>query len=135
MNSMNKAIAFIGIFIFVFACQYARAENKNECKTGTINLNANDTLLPIIIVSSEKMNIMFDVQKELIALQWKGLNREDRSVILTDSTGKVYNQKQMYAGSTIVYFETQTLYEGNYVLKIWNQPDWIYNNIKIRKPE
>lgn len=132
---MIKAIAFTGFFIFTFAWQYARAENTNECKAATINLNAKDTSLPISVISSDKMNIMFDVQKELIALQWKGLNREDRNVILTDSTGKVYDQKQMYAGSTIVYFETQTLYEGNYILKIWDQPNWIYNNIKIRKPE
>jgi hypothetical protein len=78
---------------------------------------------------------MVDYQKELIAVQWKGLNREDRQVSLTDSSGKMYDQKLMYAGSTIVYFETQTLYEGIYILKVSDQPEWIYKNITIIKPE
>ena len=132
---MGKSFAFIGIFMFAMALQPSHAENKNESNNDILMLQVRDTLLPIKVISTDKMNIMLDFQKELIALQWKGLNREDRNVILTDSSGKIYDQKQMYAGSTIVYFETQILYEGNYILKIWNQPDWIYNNIKIRKPE
>ena len=132
---MGKSFAFIGIFMFAMALQPSLAENKNESNNDILMLQVRDTLLPIKVISTDKMNIMLDFQKELIALQWKGLNREDRNVILTDSSGKIYDQKQMYAGSTIVYFETQILYEGNYILKIWNQPDWIYNNIKIRKPE
>ena len=132
---MGKGFAFIGILIFAIALQPSHAENKNESNNAILMLQVRDTLFPIKVISTDKMNIMLDFQKELIALQWKGLNREDRNVILTDSSGKIYDQKQMYAGSTIVYFETQILYEGNYILKIWNQPDWIYNNIKIRKPE
>ena len=130
-----KRIALIGIFIFAIALQPSHAKNKNGSNNDILMLQARDTLLPINVISTDKMNIMVDFQKELIALQWKGLNREDRNIILTDSSGKLYDQKQMYAGSTIVYFETQTLYEGNYILKIWDQPVWIYKNIKITKPE
>ena len=132
---MGKRIALIGFFIFAMALQPSHAENKNGSNNDILMLQARDTLLPINVISTDKMNIMVDFQKELIALQWKGLNREDRNIILTDSSGKLYDQKQMYAGSTIVYFETQTLYEGNYILKIWDQPVWIYKNIKITKPE
>lgn len=131
---IGKDFAFIGIFIFVIAMQFTRAENKNESNCNLPMLHSRDTLLPISVIATDKMNIMVDNQKELIALQWKGLNREDRNVILTDSSGKIYNQKQMYAGSTIVYFETQTLYEGKYILKVSDQPEWIYKNIKITKP-
>jgi len=132
---IGKDFAFIGIFIFAIAMQCTRAENKNESNCDLQMLHSRDTLLPISVIASDKMNIMVDNQKELIALQWKGLNREDRNVILTDSTGKIYDQKQMYAGSTIVYFETQALYEGNYILKVSDKPQWIYKNIKITKPE
>lgn len=132
---MGKGFAFIGILIVAIAFQSAHAENKNESNREVMMLHASDTLLPISIIETDKMNIMVDHQKELIAIQWKGLNREDRAVILTDSIGKIYNQKQMFAGSTIVYFETQTLYEGNYILKVSVQPEWIYNVIKIIKPE
>jgi hypothetical protein len=132
---MGKRFAFIGILIIAIAIHSAHAENKIESNREVLMFHANDTLLPISLIETDMMNIMIDHQKELIAIQWKGLNREDRTVILTDSTGKIYDQKQMFAGSTIVYFETQTFYEGHYLLKVSDQPEWIYNNIKIIKPE
>jgi len=132
---MDKRIALIGIFIFAMAVQPAHAKNAFGCDNNFLMLQITDTLLPISVIATNKLNIMMDLQKELFAIQWIGLNREDRTVILTDSTGKIYEQKQMFAGSTIVYFETQTLYEGNYILKISDQLDWIYNNIIITKPQ
>jgi hypothetical protein len=130
-----KGFLSIVIIIFAFAFQYASAENTYENNNDLLVLQARDTSLPIKVISTDKMNIMLDFQKELIALQWKGLNRDDRTVLLTDTTGKIFEQKQMFAGSTIVYFETQTLYEGNYIIKVSDQPEWISNNIKIIKPE
>lgn len=132
---MSKAILFIGTFISGVLLQFAHAENATNSYIAVKNLTVIDTLLPIRVISTDKMNIMVDVQKELIALQWKGLNREDRNVVLTDSSDKVYDQKQMFAGSTIVYFETQTLYEGSYILKVSYQSGWIAQNLKIIKPE
>lgn len=131
---MSK-VFFFGTFIFVLIFQFAHADNATNSHIEVENLSVIDTLLPISVISTDKMNIMVDVQKELIALQWKGLNREDRNVVLTDSSGKMYDQKQMFAGSTIVYFETQTLYEGSYILKVSDQYGWISQNLKIIKPE
>ena len=130
-----KGFLSIVFLIFAFAFQYASAENTFGKNNDIVMLQARDTSLPIKVISTDKMNIMLDFQKELIALQWKGLNRDDRTVLLTDSTGKIFEEKQMFAGSTIVYFETQTLYEGNYIIKVSDQPEWISNNIKIIKPE
>jgi len=130
-----KGFLSIVIIIFAFAFQYASAENTYGNNNDLLVLQARDTSLPIKVISTDKMNIMLDFQKELIALQWKGLNRDDRTILLTDSTGKIFEEKQMFAGSTIVYFETQTLYEGNYIIKVSDQPEWISNNIKIIKPE
>ena len=94
-----------------------------------------DTSNPIKVLSDDKMNIMVDYQKEVIAIQWKGINKEDRAIILADSTGKVYQQQTLYMGSTLVFFETQTLYQGDYVLKIYDQHDWIRKKITLVKPE
>ena len=94
-----------------------------------------DTLMPIKVLSDDKMNIMVDYQKEVIAIQWKGINKEDRSIILTDSTGKVYQQQTLNTGSTLVFFETQTLYQGDYILKVYDQQDWIQKKITLVKPE
>lgn len=132
---MGKGFAFIGILIFAITLQPSYAEKKIESNDDVKIEHEKDTLLPISLFETDKMNIMVDHQKELIALQWKGLNRDDRTIQLTDSTGKIYEEKQMFAGSTIVYFETQTLYEGNYIIKVSDQPEWIYKNIKIIKPE
>jgi len=130
-----KGFLSIGFVIFAFAFQYASAKNTYGDNNDLVMFQAMDTSLPIKVISTDKMNIMLDFQKELIALQWKGLNRDDRTILLTDSTGKIFEQKQMFAGSTIVYFETQILYEGNYILKVSDQPEWISKNIKIIKPE
>jgi hypothetical protein len=130
-----KGFLLIGFVIFAFAFQQASAKNTYGDNNDLVMFQAMDTSLPIKVISTDKMNIMLDFQKELIALQWKGLNRDDRTILLTDSTGKIFEQKQMFAGSTIVYFETQTLYEGNYILKVSDQPEWISKNIKIIKPE
>ena len=132
---IGKGFVYIGIVIFAFAFQYAHAGIKNFSNFGKMVFQVKDTILPITVMTDDKMNIMVDHQKELIALQWKGLNREDREIILTDSSGRIYDRKQMYAGTTIVYFESQTLYEGYYILKVSGQPEWIYQNIKIIKPE
>jgi len=55
---------------------------------------------------------------ELIAIQLKGLNAENVKVELLDLTGKLVDQITIYQGSTIGYFETRTLYNGTYVVKI-----------------
>lgn len=94
-----------------------------------------DTALPVKVISDDKMNIMIDFQKEIIAIQWKGLNKEDRDVVLSNSKGNLIEAKQLFAGSTLVFFETQTLYEGDYILKIRDQSDWIFKTFKLIKPE
>jgi hypothetical protein len=65
---IGKDFAFIGIFIFAIAMQCTRAENKNESNCDLQMLHSRDTLLPISVIASDKMNIMVDNQKELIAL-------------------------------------------------------------------
>ncbi len=55
---------------------------------------------------------------DLVAIQINGLNKENLSVELFDVHGKVLQQTVLYQGSTIVYFDTQTLYEGIYFIRI-----------------
>jgi hypothetical protein len=94
-----------------------------------------DTSIPIKVLSDDKMNIMVDYQKEVIAIQWKGINKEDRPIVLTDNKGKVFQQQTLNMGSTLVFFETQTLYSGDYILKIFDQQYWIQKKITLFKPD
>jgi hypothetical protein len=55
---------------------------------------------------------------EIVAIQVKGLVDENLSVSLIDLTGRVISTQQIYAGSTITYFDTQTVYAGEYIVSI-----------------
>ncbi len=55
---------------------------------------------------------------DLIAVQIKDLVKENHEVVLYDVTGKVVEKKTLYQGSTIVYFDTKTLYSGVYFVRM-----------------
>lgn len=55
---------------------------------------------------------------DLIAIQCNDLNREDIKVELLNESGVTIKTTTMHQGSTIVYFETSTLYSGTYFIKI-----------------
>ncbi|MEO0895048.1 MAG: YHYH protein [Bacteroidota bacterium] len=57
---------------------------------------------------------------DLIAVQIGDLVKEDMEVELFDITGRLIEAKTIHKGSTIAYFDTQTLYEGMYMVKISN---------------
>lgn len=57
---------------------------------------------------------------DLIAVQIQDLVTEDFKVELMDLTGKVVLSSVVKKGSTMAYFDTQTVYEGVYLVKISN---------------
>ena len=71
--------------------------------------------------------------KELIVVQWKNLNIVDMEIVLTDASEKVIHKTILYKGSTIAYFETQTLYKGDYFIKISDGKNWLRKKISLIK--
>lgn len=57
---------------------------------------------------------------DLIAIQVAGLVDEDLEIELVDLSGKVVSTSQISKGSTIAYFDVQTVYDGIYLVKISN---------------
>ena len=57
---------------------------------------------------------------DLIAVQIKDLVKENYDVSLFDLTGKLVDKTTLYQGSTIVYFDTKTLYSGTYFVTLTN---------------
>jgi len=57
---------------------------------------------------------------DLLIIQMLDLNVEDLSVELFDVQGKLVAQTTLLQGSTIAYFDIQTLYAGQYLVKISN---------------
>jgi hypothetical protein len=58
---------------------------------------------------------------DLIAIQVAGLVNEKLEVELFDISGKLVSSSQIREGSTIAYFDLQTIYEGIYLVKISNE--------------
>jgi len=103
---MNKIIFFL---IAVLSAVNGIAQDKSH---------AEETNTSIAGSQPELMNVFVAPEKELIVVQWKNLNTENRDVILVDSLGKTIQKTTLYQGSTIAYFDTQTLYSGNYEIRI-----------------
>lgn len=58
---------------------------------------------------------------DLIAVQIKDLVKENYEVALYDMVGKLVDKTTLYQGSTIVYFDTKTVYSGTYFVTLTNQ--------------
>ncbi len=55
---------------------------------------------------------------EIAMVQLNGLSTQSRKVELYDQLGRLIEQKILAQGSTIVYFEIDTLYQGIYVVRV-----------------
>jgi hypothetical protein len=58
---------------------------------------------------------------DLIAIQLGGLVQEDLEVELIDQAGRVVKHAKINRGSTIAYFDVQTVYTGVYFVKLYSQ--------------
>jgi hypothetical protein len=80
---------------------YTSATGLHDQKTEVINV----TVFP-------------NPSSELIAVQVKDLVEETYDVSLYDIEGKLMDKAFLYQGSTIVYFDTKTLYSGEYFVTL-----------------
>lgn len=70
---------------------------------------------------------------DLIAVQANGLVRSDLKVELVDVSGKLILSKTIPAGSTISYFDTQTLYSGLYIVRVTGNGQQVHHKILLQK--
>jgi hypothetical protein len=55
---------------------------------------------------------------DLLAIQLNNLNLQNVDLELYDISGRLVKKSVIYAGSTIAYFDTKTLYSGTYILSL-----------------
>jgi hypothetical protein len=79
------------------------------------------------------MNVFVAPEQELIVIQLKNLNTVTLEVSLLNSDGLDIQKTILYAGSTIAYFKTQTLYSDEYIIKISNGKETITHKITLAK--
>lgn len=70
---------------------------------------------------------------DLIAVQIQDLVTEDFQIELLDVTGKVVLTSTIKKGSTIAYFDTQTIYAGAYLVKITNGNNQMVRKVMVAK--
>lgn len=66
------------------------------------------------------LSIFPNPASDLIAIQIQELVKDDLQVSLLDLSGRVVKKATINKGSTIAYFDVQTVYEGTYIVQIEN---------------
>jgi hypothetical protein len=84
-------------------------------------------------INSLNVTIFPNPASDLIAIQINDLVRESLNVELLDITGKVVSKIKINAGSTIAYFDLQTLYSGTYIVSISNNSSILQKKITVTK--
>lgn len=82
------------------------------------------------IVDASKINVYPNPASDMVAVQLNHLTTGNITMELYDLTGKLLQTNTLYQGSTIVHFDTRTLYEGQYIIKIIDG-DSVINKIII----
>ncbi len=70
---------------------------------------------------------------DLVAIQMNDITKENLDISLYDITGKLVKKTILYQGSTIAYFDTQTLYNGEYIIKIFGNKTAVTKKITVIK--
>lgn len=93
------------------------------------------TPAPIGIVSQEwdqlKVGVYPNPVAELVAIQISKSMASDIEVSLFDINGRHILETKIYQGSTIAYFDTKTLYDGMYIIKLQEGGNIITKKIHI----
>ncbi|HMT27679.1 MAG TPA: YHYH protein [Bacteroidia bacterium] len=55
---------------------------------------------------------------DLVVIQFNGLNKQDIQIQLFDIAGKMVSETNLRQGSTIAFFDTKTLYSGEYFIRM-----------------
>ncbi len=79
------------------------------------------------------INVFPNPASDLIAIQIIDLVKEDLTIELFDIAGKLIETKNIYKGTTIAFFETETLYNGTYILKLSDSKNSISKRVVVSK--
>jgi hypothetical protein len=55
---------------------------------------------------------------DLLAIQWKSVNKQNSIIELFDIQGKLIQTTTMNQGSSVAYFDTRSLYDGEYIVRM-----------------
>lgn len=85
------------------------------------------------ILNNTEVTVYPNPSSDLIAIQLEKVSGSNYDVELFDLHGKSIQKTVLYQGSTIAYFDTQTLYSGEYIVRITNGTHTIERKVIIQK--
>ena len=124
---MKKLISII-IFILVYNINYAQSRRDSTFIDSTKN-----TFTKTYPQPENTVKIFYAEKSELIVIQSIHLNKENLTIQLIDQNGKFIQETTLYQGSTLAYFDTQTLYNGDYTVKIIGPTGTVVENVTVKK--
>jgi hypothetical protein len=124
---MKKLISII-IFTLVYYINYAQSKLDSTFNDSTKNIITKTYPQP-----ENAVKIFYAEKSELIVIQSIHLNKDNLTIQLIDQNGKFIHETTLYQGSTLAYFDTQTLYNGDYTLKIIGPTGTSIENVTIKK--
>lgn len=84
-------------------------------------------------VNTLNANVFPNPTAELIAVQVGGVQNEDLTVELLDAAGRLLKSTKIKKGSTIAYFDVQTVYEGIYTIRISGRANSLSKKVVVSK--
>jgi hypothetical protein len=110
---------------------------KNAAKvtavTETVSTYTKTTPTSETNLNNLTITILPNPTSDLFAVQFGDLVKENYSIELYDIAGKLVQSSKINAGSTITYFDTQTLYAGTYLIKISNGAAQTMHKVVVQK--
>lgn len=85
------------------------------------------------VSEKNQFNIIPNPANDLVAIQLLGLANSDIQIELLDLTGRKIQTSTIFQGSTIAYFDTSKLYNGEYIIKIATGDSLISRKLMIVK--
>ena len=93
---------------------------------GTTGLNALKLKSDDILVFSIPAN-------DMVAVQLNDINKKDVMIDLCDVNGMVVQKVTLHQGSTLAYFDSRTLYQGIYFVRVHNGSELVTKKILLEK--
>jgi hypothetical protein len=124
---MKKLISII-IFTLVYNINYAQSKLDSTFIDSTKNIITKKYPQP-----ENTVKIFYAEKSELIVIQSIHLNKENLTIQLIDQNGKFIQETTLYQGSTLAYFDTQALYNGDYTVKIIGPTGTSIENVTVKK--
>jgi hypothetical protein len=114
-------------------CFYGNFERRNVSSVDAETTVYIPTTNNISILNHTKITVFPNPASDLIAIQLGGLNRNNVQITLSDMNGKKISSTSIPPGSTITYYDVQTVYEGNYLLHFDDGINQLTRKISIQR--